>query len=99
MMIIGKQKMELRSFTVYDLFKRNARVFHNRTAIQSDEGRITFGELYDRVNAVAGWLVSEGSGRPDRGIDKEPTGILHRGRRHRRCGRDHGSDQFSSCSG
>jgi len=58
--------MELRSFTVYDIFKRNARVFKNRTAIQSEERRITFGELYDRVNAVAGWLVSAGIRPGDR---------------------------------
>jgi acyl-CoA synthetase (AMP-forming)/AMP-acid ligase II len=58
--------MELRSFTVYDIFKRNARVFRNRTAIQSEDRRITFGELYDRVNAVAGWLVSKGVRPGDR---------------------------------
>ena len=58
--------MDLRSFTLYDIFKRNARVFHNRTAIQSEERRITFGELYDRVNAAAGWLVSEGIRPGDR---------------------------------
>jgi long-chain acyl-CoA synthetase len=52
--------MELRSFTVYDIFKRNARVHKNRIAIQADERRITFGELYDWVNAVAGSLVFEG---------------------------------------
>jgi acyl-CoA synthetase (AMP-forming)/AMP-acid ligase II len=58
--------MELRSFTVYDLFKRNARVFKNRIAIQSDEGQITFGELYERVNAVAGSLVATGIRPRDR---------------------------------
>ena len=58
--------MELRSFTVYDIFKRNARVFKNRIAIQSEERRITFGELYDWVNAVAGWLVFEGIRPGDR---------------------------------
>ena len=58
--------MELRNFTVYDIFKRNARVFQNRTAIQSDDRRITFGELYDRVNAAAGRLVSEGIRPGDR---------------------------------
>ncbi|MEK6534931.1 MAG: AMP-binding protein [Thermodesulfobacteriota bacterium] len=58
--------MELRSFTVYDIFKRNARVFKNRTAIQSEGERITFGELYDRVNAVAGRLVSAGIRPGDR---------------------------------
>jgi acyl-CoA synthetase (AMP-forming)/AMP-acid ligase II len=58
--------MDLRNFTVYDIFKRNARVFRNRTAIQSEDRRITFGELYDRVNAVAGWLVSKGVRPGDR---------------------------------
>jgi acyl-CoA synthetase (AMP-forming)/AMP-acid ligase II len=58
--------MELHGFTIYDIFKRNARVFQNRTAIQSDDGRITFGELYERVNAVAGRLVSEGIRPGDR---------------------------------
>lgn len=58
--------MELRSFTVYDIFKRNARVFKNGTAIQAEERRITFGELFDRVNAAAGWLVSEGIQPGDR---------------------------------
>lgn len=58
--------MELRSFTVYDIFKRNARVFKSRTAIQSDEERITFEELYERVNSVAGWLVSAGIRPGDR---------------------------------
>ncbi|MBU2234707.1 MAG: AMP-binding protein, partial [Proteobacteria bacterium] len=52
--------MDLRSFTVYDIFKRNARLFKNRTAIQSEERRITFGELYDQVRAVTGWLASQG---------------------------------------
>ena len=41
--------MDLRSFTVYDIFKRNARLFKNRTAIQSEDRRITFRELYDQV--------------------------------------------------
>ncbi|MBU1149591.1 MAG: AMP-binding protein [Proteobacteria bacterium] len=52
--------MDLRSFTIYDIFKRNARLFKNRTAIQSEDRRITFGELYDQVRAVTGWLASQG---------------------------------------
>jgi len=58
--------MDLRSFTVYDLFKRNARVFKKRVAIQSEERRITFGELYDQTHAVIGALVSRGIQRGDR---------------------------------
>jgi acyl-CoA synthetase (AMP-forming)/AMP-acid ligase II len=57
--------MELRSFTVYDIFKRNARLFKNKIAVQSDRG-ITFGELHDQVLAVTGWLASRGIGRGDR---------------------------------
>ncbi|MBU2262039.1 MAG: AMP-binding protein [Proteobacteria bacterium] len=58
--------MELRSFTVYDLFKRNARVFGNATAVQSEGEQISFGELHRQALAVAGWLASRGIGRGDR---------------------------------
>ena len=58
--------MHLRSFTVYDVFKRNARLFKNRIAIQSEDQQISFGKLYDQVNAVAGWLISKGIRQGDR---------------------------------
>jgi long-chain acyl-CoA synthetase len=58
--------MDLRSFTIYDIFKRNARIFKSKIAIQSEDLQITFGELYDQVNAVAGWLTSKGIGQGDR---------------------------------
>jgi acyl-CoA synthetase (AMP-forming)/AMP-acid ligase II len=58
--------MDLRSFTVYDIFKRNARVFKKRIAIQSEDRRITFGELHDQVSAVSGWLAARGIRRGDR---------------------------------
>lgn len=58
--------MDLRSFTVYDLFKRNARVFNKRVAVQAEERRVTFGELYDQTHAVIGALASRGIGRGDR---------------------------------
>ncbi len=48
--------MKVRSFTVYDIFKRNAKIYKNQTAIQTEGQRITFGELFDQVNIVAGWL-------------------------------------------
>ena len=58
--------MDLQSFTVYDIFKRNARLFKKKIAIQSEDRRITFGELYDQVNAVAGWLTLKGIRQGDR---------------------------------
>ncbi len=58
--------MELRSFTVYDIFKRNARVFKTQTAIQFEGRRITFAELFERVNVVAGRLVFDGIRPGDR---------------------------------
>ena len=58
--------MDLRSFTVYDLFKRNASVFKNRIAIQSEDRQITFGELHDQVRTVSGWLAAKGIRRGDR---------------------------------
>ncbi|MCL5808981.1 MAG: AMP-binding protein [Deltaproteobacteria bacterium] len=58
--------MDLRSFTLYDIFKRNARVFKNRIAIQSEDRQITFGELHDQVSAVSGWLAAKGIHRGDR---------------------------------
>ena len=58
--------MDLRSFTVYDIFKRNARLFKNKIAIQTEDHQVTFGELYDQVNAAAGWLIDKGIDRGDR---------------------------------
>jgi len=58
--------MRLRGFTVYDIFKRNAAIFKNRTAIQSENQQITFKELFGQVNVVAGWLNSKGVRKGDR---------------------------------
>jgi acyl-CoA synthetase (AMP-forming)/AMP-acid ligase II len=58
--------MDLRSFTLYDIFKRNARLFKNKIAIQSEDRQITFGKLYDQVNRGAGWLTSKGIRQGDR---------------------------------
>jgi long-chain acyl-CoA synthetase len=58
--------MDLRSFTIYDVFKRNARLFKNKIAVQSEDQQITFGKLFDQVNAVAGWLSYRAIGRGDR---------------------------------
>jgi long-chain acyl-CoA synthetase len=58
--------MDLRSFTVYDIFKRNARFFKNKIAIQTEDHQVTFGELLDQVNAAVGWLTDQGIDRGDR---------------------------------
>jgi acyl-CoA synthetase (AMP-forming)/AMP-acid ligase II len=58
--------MDLRSFTIYDIFKRNGRVFKNRVAIQTEDRQITFGGLYNQVQAVTGWLTSRAIQRGDR---------------------------------
>ncbi len=58
--------MPLRSFTVYDIFKRNARVFGKRTALQTEERSITFGELFSQTRSVMAALASCGVGRGDR---------------------------------
>ncbi len=58
--------MDLRSFTVYDIFKRNARVFKKQVAVQGEERSVTFGELLDQTHAVVGALASRGIRRGDR---------------------------------
>ncbi len=58
--------MRVRSFTVYDIYKRNAVIYKNRIAIQSEDEKVTYGELFDRANRVAGWLKEKGIGKGDR---------------------------------
>ncbi|HUL36804.1 MAG TPA: AMP-binding protein [Thermodesulfobacteriota bacterium] len=58
--------MRLRSFTIYDIYKRNATLFKNQIAIQSENEKVTYGELFDRVNRVAGWLTGKGVRKGDR---------------------------------
>jgi len=52
--------MRVRSFTVYDIYKRNATLFKNQIAIQSENQKTTYGELFDQANRVAGWLSGKG---------------------------------------
>lgn len=58
--------MGLRSFTIYDMYKRNASIFRNRIAVQSERGKVTYGELLDQSLRVAGWLKSKGIKKGDR---------------------------------
>lgn len=58
--------MNLRSFTIYDIFKRDAKLFKAQTALSADGEKITYGELFNQVNAVAGWLKAKGIKKGDR---------------------------------
>lgn len=58
--------MRVRSFTIYDLYKRNATLYKNRIALQSDSEKMTYGALFDQVNRVSGWLQSRGIKKGDR---------------------------------
>ena len=58
--------MRVRSFTIYDIYKRNATLFKNQIAIQSENGKVTYGELFDQANRVAGWLSGKGIKKGDR---------------------------------
>ena len=58
--------MSVHSFTIYDLYKRNAQLSRDKTAILSGETRVTFGDLWNQVNALAGELSSRGVCKGDR---------------------------------
>src|SRR4030065_591391 len=58
--------MRVRSCTVYDIYKRNATLFKNQIAIKSENEKVTYGELFDQVNRVAGWLNGKGVRKGDR---------------------------------
>ena len=58
--------MRVRSFTIYDMYKRNATLLKNRIAIKAENEKVTYGELFDRANLVAGWLSGKGVRKGDR---------------------------------
>ena len=58
--------MKVRSFTIYDIFKRNAKLLKTRTALLTDGEKTTYGGLFDQVNAVSGWLKGRGIKKGDR---------------------------------
>ena len=58
--------MEINDFTVYDMFKRNARLFENATALVCADERITFGELLKQVQSLSGSLSNQGVKQGDR---------------------------------
>jgi len=56
----------MRSFTVYDIFQRNAAIHGSRIALVCNENRITFSDLLLQVNALAGGMKQQGIGKGDR---------------------------------
>lgn len=58
--------MSIHSFSIYDMFKRNARLFKNDTAIVYDDERITFGDLLKQIGSLSGSLSKQGLGKGDR---------------------------------
>jgi len=58
--------MSVCSFTVYDIFKRNSKLYRDKIAIVSDDQQMTFGELFNQINRVAGGLIAKGIRHGDR---------------------------------
>ncbi len=59
--------MSMRSFTVYDMFERNARIFRDAAALVTAAGeRITFGRLLERVDVLAAGMAAQGIVKDDR---------------------------------
>ncbi|MFO8084177.1 MAG: AMP-binding protein [Desulfobacterales bacterium] len=58
--------MILQSFTIYDIYQRNAMLFGNNVALVSGENRTTYRQLFDQINALAAGLAAKGIGRGDR---------------------------------
>lgn len=58
--------MALRGFTIFDIFKRNAKIYRERPAIVNDTKVVTFGDLYNQVLSLAGWLSQRGIKKGDR---------------------------------
>jgi len=58
--------MSVHSFTIYDLYRRNALLYKNKTAVLSGNTRVTFGNLWNQINSLAGELSSRGVNKGDR---------------------------------
>jgi long-chain acyl-CoA synthetase len=56
----------MQDFTLYDVFRRNARLFGKRTALVWDGGKMTHAALLEEADAVAGGLAGRGLGKGDR---------------------------------
>jgi len=57
--------MTVRSFTVSNILKRNARLYQNRVAIEHGDSIITFGQVYEKVQMLSSGLKAKGIGKGD----------------------------------
>jgi acyl-CoA synthetase (AMP-forming)/AMP-acid ligase II len=58
--------MGVHDFTVYDMYRRNAKLFKNITALVCADKRITFGELLGQVQSLSGGLLTQEIHQGDR---------------------------------
>ena len=58
--------MSVQTFTLYDMLLRNAAQFGERPAVIHEGGRVGFGELLARVDALASGLEALGIRKGDR---------------------------------
>jgi len=58
--------MSLRSFTLHDLIKRNARLYGSKTALVFGDQRVTHAQYAERTARLAAGLASAGVGKGDR---------------------------------
>jgi acyl-CoA synthetase (AMP-forming)/AMP-acid ligase II len=56
----------LQSFTIYDIYKRNAMLFGDATALVCGENRTTHKQLFEQVNALAAGFAAKGISHGDR---------------------------------
>ena len=57
--------MTIRSFTIYNIIKRNACLYENRVAVEDGDRSITFYELWEKVRALGNGLKAQGVGKGD----------------------------------
>lgn len=57
--------MSHQSYSIHNIFERNARLFPERMATKDHHGTLTFSNLLDRVNALANGLCEMGISRGD----------------------------------
>ncbi len=58
--------MDLRSFSVYDIFKRNARLFKDSDGVVAGDLRLSFKNVLSRADGLAAGFVKEGMEKGDR---------------------------------
>ncbi len=57
--------MSVHRFTVYDAFKRNARLFRDKVAIVFPDEQMNFRERFNQISRVTGGLTARGIEKGD----------------------------------